>query len=114
MAAVVDSIRGNLSAYPGKTFFSKILLSKEFRQKAQEIHTRAPYTRYMAEVVRYYNSVNMVIMHVTKEEVQKFIDEHEEGLENDYPLPGQQDYLQVEINPDSLPDYQTWFNQHQW
>lgn len=89
-------------------------LSKEFRQKAQEIHTRAPYTRYMAEVVRYYNSVNMVIMHVTKEEVQKFIDEHEEGLENDYPLPNQQDYLQVEINPDSLPDYQTWFNQHQW
>lgn len=114
MAAVVDSIRGNLSAYPGKTFFSKILLSKEFRQKAQEIHTRAPYTRYMAEVVRYYNSVNMVIMHVTKEEVQKFIDEHEEGLENDYPLPNQQDYLQVEINPDSLPDYQTWFKQHQW
>lgn len=46
--------------------------------------------------------------------VQKFIDEHEEGLENDYPLPNQQDYLQVEINPDSLPDYKTWFNEHQW
>jgi len=56
----------------------------------------------------------MVLMHVTMEEVQEFIEKQEEGLENDYPVPLQQDFLPVDINPDSLPDYQTWFKQQQW
>lgn len=111
---IPDLIKDNPDAYPGKTPFSKILLSKEFSEAAQQIHKRATYCKYMAEVTRYYNSTNMVLMHVTMEEVQKFIDEHEEGLENDYPVPHQQNFLPVDINPDSLPDYQTWFKQHRW
>lgn len=114
MADIVSLIRDNANSYPGKTIFSKILLSKEFRENVQGLHRRASYCKYMAEVVRYYNSVNMVLMKVTKEEVQQFIDEHEEGLENDYPLPQQQDYLPVDINPDSLPDYSSWYPQHPW
>ena len=114
MADIVSLIRDNANSYPGKTIFSKILLSKESRENVQGLHRRASYCKYMAEVVRYYNSVNMVLMKVTKEEVQQFIDEHEEGLENDYPLPQQQDYLPVDINPDSLPDYSSWYPQHPW
>lgn len=114
MADMVSLVKENADSYPGKTIFSKTLLSKEFRENVQGLHRRASYCKYMSEVVRYYNSVNMVLMKVTKEEVQQFIDEHEESLENDYPLPQQQDYLPVDINPDSLPDYQTWYQQHQW
>lgn len=114
MANTMDLFKENPDAYPGMTIFSKILLSKEFRENVQILHRRASYCKYMAEVVRYYNSVNMVLMKVTKDEIQQFIDEHEEGLENGYPLPQQKDYLPVDINPDSLPDYQTWFKQHRW
>lgn len=114
MANLWEMVKDNPEAYTGKTQFSKVLLSKEFRLKTKELRTRASHCKYMAEVTRYYNSINMVLMHVTMEEVQEFIENQEEGLENDYPVPLQQDFLPVDINPDSLPDYQTWFKQQQW
>ena len=114
MANLWEMVKDNPESYTGKTQFSKVLLSKEFRLKTKELRTSASHCKYMAEVTRYYNSINMVLMHVTMEEVQEFIEKQEEGLENVYPVPLQQDYLPVNINPDSLPDYQTWFNQQQW
>lgn len=114
MANLWEMVKDNPEAYTGETPFSKVLLSKEFRLKTKELRTRASHCKYMAEVTRYYNSINMVLIHVTMEEVQEFIEKQEEGLENDYPVPLQQDYLPVNINPDSLPDYQTWFDQQQW
>lgn len=111
-AGIIDMIQENPDAYPGGTIYSKVLRSKEFRDKMEELHKRTTYCLYMAEVIRYYNAINMQLMDVSEEEVRKFVSEHDEEVKINRPLPVQQDYIAPDLKADSLPDFPTWIKNH--
>ena len=108
----IDEVKGNRDAYDGKSLQSKILHNMKFRSTVRQVHNRATYYLYLAEYIRYLNAINMQLMDVTEDEVLQFINEREEEVKVDRPIPMQQDYLKPVLVRDSLPDFHTWIQKH--
>ena len=68
--------------------------------------------QFVVSTARYLNAINMQLMDVTEDEVLQFINEREEEVKVDRPIPMQQDYLKPVLVRDSLPDFHTWIQKH--
>lgn len=108
----IDEVKSNTEGYPGESLQSKILHNERFRSTVHQVHNRSTYYLYLSDYIRYLNAINMQLMDVTEEEVQKFIEEREEETEIDRPIPWQQDYLTPPLTRDSLPEMQSWIQKH--
>ena len=102
-------IRNSPDSYPGKSMGTKFLLDTEFRNYLDILHRRADYLHYAAELLRYGNSKNMMLIGISEKDVMKFVEVIDKDVESDHQLPIQQDYFTPKLNSDSLPDFQTWF-----
>lgn len=105
---IKDKISENPDMYPGKTMGSKYLHNKEYRDFLEGMHRKVAYYRYLADKVRTLNAINMHLMDVSNEDVQKFVKDNEAIIEADKSIKRIKDFLTPEINTDSLPDFQTW------
>ena len=108
-----DRIRAHPDDYPGATLNTKLLRDKEYREKIGNIHGNVGYYSYLADKVRTLNAINMHIMEVTEEEVLLFVKDNEAYIEANQPenLKRAKDFVTPDINPDSLPDFETWIAQ---
>jgi len=108
-----DRIRAHPDDYPGETLNTKLLRDKEYREKIGNIHGNVGYYSYLADKVRTLNAINMHIMEVTEEEVLLFVKDNEAYIEANQPenLKRAKDFVTPDINPDSLPDFETWIAQ---
>ena len=101
----------NPDAYPGRTLASKLMHDAQFRKYLSRIHGRISQCRYGVAFIRQENAVNMRLMNVQEKDVKDFIDKNAQGIEADEVV--QTDFYTPHINPDSLPDFQTWIRKKQ-
>jgi hypothetical protein len=111
---LLKRVKTNPSDYPGKTLASKLLNNNEYRALLVGFHTQAQYYRYFASQMRSLNANNMKLIDISKEEVMEFVRNSEATLRTFNQGKNPADFRTPRLNPDSLPDYQTWFNQQQW
>ncbi|MCR4659704.1 MAG: hypothetical protein K5650_05360 [Bacteroidales bacterium] len=112
----INTIKKNPDAYPGKTLDEKLLRDPNFRRILQRHHIIAIQERYAADHLRYINRYHMKLMDISEEEVMEFAHRDEDNVEAVVGEPKKKinEFVTPELNIDSLPDYQTWFKQHQW
>lgn len=108
MKNILEEIMKHPEAYQGETPYSKCLHNDRYRMEMSAIHRYSAYCLYMAEILRYYNAVNMKILGVTEEEVKDFVKENKKEVEIDKSVPLQQDFVNPDICLDSLPNFETW------
>ena len=98
----------NLEAYPGISIASKVLHDAEYRSHLTQIHSQGEYYHYLAEYLRWRNAKNMELMDVTKEELNRFIEERSKKEISSQSEPEQDSFRTPRINPDNLPDFKDW------
>ena len=101
----------NPEAYEGETEHSKYLHNPEYRELLSTIHSRACYYRYLAYFVRYLNKINLKMMDITEDEMMRFLDESDNDIEFDEPVPSQLDFTTPAINTDSINITKEWFEE---
>ena len=104
-------IMQNPEAYEGETEYSKCLHNPEYRDLLSTIHSRTCYYRYLAYFVRYLNKINLKMMDITEEEMMRFLDESDNDIELDEPVPRQLDFTTPAINADSINITKEWFEE---
>lgn len=87
--------------YPGINLPSKYLRNKELRIIMGNLHNYRDWLRYRAQSLQYYNRVNMVIMDITQEELDEFVQKIHQNVDVGMELPGM-DYETPAPSPDSL------------
>jgi hypothetical protein len=112
----INTIKKNPDAYPGKTLDEKLLRDPNFRRILQRHHIIAIQERYAAYHLRYLNRYHMKLMAISEEEVMAFAHRDDDNAEAIVGEPKKKinEFVTPELNIDSLPDYETWFQQHKW
>ena len=100
------AISANPEQYEGRDFALKCLNSDDVRSKIARIHKFRGWLRYVAEVVRYNNRMNMSYIGITEEEVKDFTNELKKEVEFEEKKPNAYDFYFLEINPDSITTIQ--------
>lgn len=103
-----DKIMQNPDDYEGETEYSKLLHNQEYRDALGHIHRRANYYRYIAYFIRYLNKMNLIMMDITEEEMNQFVDENDKDIEQDNPEPKQMDFQTPKIKADSIKEPLEW------
>ena len=103
-------IQENPDRYPGKSFGSKCLHDKEYRETLEIIHRKVGYYTYLAAKMRDMNAINMSLMDVSEKEVMQFIEESEDVTEADNNSKMLKDFVTPALDPDSLPALEDWIN----
>jgi hypothetical protein len=62
--------------------------------------------------MRYLNAINMKLMDVTEEKVLKFVNEKDEEVEVDRPIPYQQNYNAADIDLAGIKNIPEWIDNH--
>jgi hypothetical protein len=110
--ALMGKITQHPDQYPGNSRGSKILLNPDIRVKMRTLHRRTSYYKYLAEYMRYLNAINMKLMDVTEEKVLKFVNEKDEEVEVDRPIPYQQNYNAADIDLAGIKNIPEWIDNH--
>lgn len=104
-----EKIMQDPEAYEGETEYSKYLHNAEYRELLASIHNRACYYQYLASFIRYLNKINLKMMDITEDEMMEFLEESNNDIELDEPIPRQLDFLTPVINADSINITKEWF-----
>ena len=67
--------------------------------------------RTLAYFVRYLNKINLKMMDITEDEMMRFLDESDNDIEFDEPVPSQLDFTTPAINADSINITKEWFEE---
>ena len=106
--ALENTIRGNPDQYPGKYKCSKVLRNPTMRESMELKHNKICYMRYNANHLLYMNKKNMEVIGISKEELDKFIEESHREIVIDEAKPNADDYYTRYLSPDSITTVSTY------
>lgn len=100
--ALENTIRGNPDIYPGKYKCSKLLRNPTMREAMELKHNKICYMRYNANYLLYMNKKNMEVIGISREELDKFIEESHREIVIDDAKPKADDFYTSYLEPDSI------------
>ena len=100
--ALENTIRGNPDIYPGKYKCSKLLRNPTMREAMELKHNKICYMRYNANYLLYMNKKNMEVIGISREEVDKFIEESQREIVIEDAKPNADDFYTSYLEPDSI------------
>lgn len=100
--ALENTIRGNPDIYPGKYKCSKLLRNPTMREAMELKHNKICYMRYNANYLLYMNKKNMEVIGISKEELDKFIEESQREIVIEDAKPNADDFYTSYLEPDSI------------
>ena len=100
--ALENTIRGNPDIYPGKYKCSKLLRNPRMREAMELKHNKICYMRYNANYLLYMNKKNMEVIGISREELDKFIEESHREIVIDDAKPKADDFYTSYLEPDSI------------
>ncbi|MBO7101486.1 MAG: hypothetical protein J6V98_05620 [Bacteroidales bacterium] len=106
--AAFDEIWDHPELHPGNSMKTKFLLNKKYRELLKGIHDKAAYYRYLADKMRDHNRVSMEMMDVSEKELMKFVEDNEAVAKMKNVSRTIKQYLNPELNIDSLPAMEEW------
>lgn len=110
----INRVTDRPDEYAGESKYSKALHDPLVRSNLSQLHKRSDYYRYLAECLRYLNSMSMSLMNVSEETILDFITKNEEEMDTDRDVPYQQNFTTPKVSVDSLPEFSTWIQSHQF
>ena len=81
---------------------SKVLRNETMRESMELKHNKICYMRYNANYLLYMNKKNMEAIGISKEELDKFIEESQREIVIDAEKPNADDYYTRHLDPDSI------------
>lgn len=100
--ALENTIRGNPDIYPGKYKCSKLLRNPTMREAMELKHNKICYMRYNANYLLYMNKKNMEVIGISREELDKFIEESQREIVIEDAKPNADDFYTSYLEPDSI------------
>lgn len=110
----INRVTDHPDEYAGESKYSKALHDPLVRSNLSQLHKRSDYYRYLADFLRYVNSMSMSVMNVNEEQILQFIAKSQEEIKTDRIPPYQQNFITPGLNVDSLPEFSTWIQSHQF